>query len=180
MNLYVMRHGCTRMNKEHLYNGQLDEDLIEEGIEGAKEASKTVKDLKLDVIFCSPLIRAKHTCDIVNCNNVQVIYDNRLKERTLGEVDGKNLESEGISDENFYNYYFKSDIKGFEDIPTLFKRVHSFLDELKKQEYNNVLIITHGGVLRAINYYFNDIPEDGNLLSKFKSSKNCQINHYVI
>ena len=180
MNLFVMRHGYTKMNKEHLYNGQIDEDLIEEGIEGAKEASKIVKDMDLDIIFCSPLIRAKHTCEIINCNNLPVIYDDRLKERTFGDIDGKNLNDEGITDEDFYNYYFETDINGFESIPNLFKRVHSFIDELKKQKYNNVLIVAHGGVLRAIHYYFNDIPEDGNLLSKFKSSKNCQINQYEL
>lgn len=31
MNIYLLRHGFTNMNKEKLYNGQVDEDLIEEG-----------------------------------------------------------------------------------------------------------------------------------------------------
>ena len=178
MNIYVMRHGTTRMNKEHLYNGSIDEDLDEEGIIQAQKASEIIKKLDLDIIYCSPLTRAKHTCEIINCNDVPVVYDDRLKERTLGELDGKDLEKEGFTQKDFYNYYFKSQIKGFEESPVLFSRVHSFLDELKKQNYKNVLIVTHGGVLRATYYYFNEIPEDGNLLSKYKSSKNCQINTY--
>lgn len=180
MNIYAMRHGFTRMNKEKLYNGQVDEDINEEGIEQAKAARETVKNMYFDVIYCSPLLRARHTCEIVNCNNVPVIYDDRLKERTLGELDGKDLPKEGLSMEDFYSYSYKPDIEGYEDFPTLFSRVHPFIDELKTKEYKNVLIIAHGGILRSIYYYFNEIPEDGNLLSKYKSSKNCQMDHYEI
>ena len=91
MKLYVMRHGFTKMNKEQLYNGLVDEDLIEEGMEDAIKAQQKIKDLKLDVIYCSPLLRAKHTCDIININNIPVIYEDRLKERTLGTLDGKDF-----------------------------------------------------------------------------------------
>lgn len=180
MKLYVIRHGHTRMNKENLYNGQIDEDLIEEGIEDAKKAKEIVKDLKLDVIYCSPLLRAKHTCDIININDVPVIYEDRLKERTLGKLDGKNLEEERFTVDQFYDYYYKSDIENFEDLETLFKRVHSFINELKEKDYENVMIVGHGGILRAIYFYFNEIPEDGNLIKKFKSSKNCQIDSYEL
>ena len=180
MKLYVMRHGATKMNKEKLHNGLIDEDISEEGINQAKEAREKLKNIDFDIIYCSPLLRAKHTCEIINCNNIPVIYDDRLEERTLGELDGKNIEEEGLSTEDYYNYYYKSEIKGFEDLPTLLARVHSFIDELKTKKYNQVLIVAHGGVLRAINYYFNEIPEDGNLLSNYKSSKNCQINQYEL
>ena len=91
MKLFVMRHGSTRMNKERLYSGQIDEDLIEDGIEDAMRAQDNIKNMNLDVIYCSPLIRAKHTCEIINVNKVPVIYDDRLKERTLGTLDGNNL-----------------------------------------------------------------------------------------
>ena len=107
MNIYAMRHGFTRMNKEKLYNGQVDEDINEEGIEQAKAARETVKNMNFDVIYCSPLLRAKHTCEIVNCNNVPVIYDDRLKERTLGKLDGKDLPKEGLSMEDFYDAFTK-------------------------------------------------------------------------
>ena len=178
MRLFVIRHGCTKMNKEHLYNGQIDEDLIEEGIEEAKKVQKTIKKLNLDIIFCSPLLRTKHTCDIINVNKIPVVYDERLKERTLGYLDGKNFIEEGLTEEQFYNYFYESNIENFEDYKALFRRVHSFINELKKKDYENVLIVTHGAILRTIYYYFNEIPKDGNLFSNFKHSKNCEINSY--
>ena len=178
MKIYTIRHGCTNMNKQHLYNGQIDEDINEEGIKGAKEAREKLKDKKFDVIYCSPMIRAKHTCEIININNAPVIYDDRLKERTLGIYDGKNLKEEGIPETAFYDYFYKNNTENFEELPALFKRVHSLLDEIKQKEYNNVLIVAHGGILRAIHYYFNKIPKNGDL-SNFRPV-NCEILEYDI
>lgn len=180
MKIYAMRHGVTNMNKLHLANGLIDEDINDEGILQARNAIENVKDLDIDVIYCSPLTRAKHTCEIINVNNIPVIYDDRLKERTMGVLDGTDLNKYGISDEDYYNYFYESDVEGFEDYKTLFKRVHSFLDELKTKNYKSVLIVAHGGILRAIHFYSNPIPKDGDLLAAYKSSKNCQINSYEI
>ncbi|MBR3001956.1 MAG: histidine phosphatase family protein [Clostridia bacterium] len=178
MKIYTIRHGYTNMNKQHLYNGQIDEDINEEGIKGAKEAREQLKDMNFDVIYCSPMMRAKHTCEIININNVPVIYDDRLKERTLGFYDGKNLKEEGISESAFYDYFYKNNTENFEELPALFKRVHTLLDEIKQKEYNNILIVAHGGILRAIHYYFNEIPKNGDL-SNFKPA-NCEILEYDI
>ena len=178
MKIYTIRHGYTNMNKQHLYNGQIDEDINEYGIKGAEEAREQLKDIKFDIIYCSPMIRAKHTCEIININKVPVIFDDRLKERTLGNLDGKNLKEEGITEKEFYDYYFKTNIENFEDLPTLFERVHSFIDEIRQEKYDKVLIVAHGGILRAIHYYFNEIPENGDL-SNFKTA-NCEILEYDI
>ena len=62
MKLYVIRHGRTKCNDEHKYNGKLDEDINEIGIEQAKKASEEVKNLDIDLIICSPLLRTRHTC----------------------------------------------------------------------------------------------------------------------
>ena len=64
-------------------------------------------------------------------------------------------------------------------MPTLFKRVHEFLDEIiKKDKDKNILIVAHGGILRAIYFYFNEIPQDGDL--SIYVPKNCEINNYEI
>ena len=179
MNLYIMRHGLTRMNKEGLFNGQVDEDISEEGVNEAKATIEEVKKLDLDIIYCSPLTRTKHTCNIVNVNNIQVIYDDRLKERTLGILDGESKNTHGFSSKEYfdYNYKFGDENKNAEDLPTFFGRVHDFLNELKQKDYKNVLIVTHGGVLRAVYYYFNEIPEDGRISHYFN---NCEIDKYEL
>ena len=35
----------------------------------------------------------------------------------------------------------------------MYNRIADFLDELKKKDYNNVLIFAHGGVLACANVY---------------------------
>lgn len=177
MKIYSLRHGQTNMNIKHIYNGLVDEDINETGIKQCEEARDILRSKDIDLIICSPLLRTRHTCEIVNINNIPVIYDNRLLERTLGKFDGTKPEEHGITDEVFYDYFHKYDDDKIEDMPTVFDRAFNLLDEIKeKYKDKNVLLITHGAIMRAIHFYFNGIPEDKNML--VFSSKNCQICEY--
>lgn len=176
MKIYVIRHGQTNCNKENKYNCRYDEDINETGIHEAIEASKKVKDLKIDQIICSPMIRTKHTMELINVNHVPVIYDERLMEREGGKLTLTVLDEYYETD--YYNYYSTKYVEGLETLPQLFKRVHSFLDEIKKQYHDkNVLLVTHGAVARVIQFYFEKMPEDGMLL-KVSGQKNCEIREY--
>ena len=180
MMIYSIRHGKTDMNAQNIFNGRVEEDINEEGISQAKKARDLIKDKKIDLIYCSPMIRTRHTCEIINEKNVPVIYDDRLLERTLGDIDGKNLEEEGITKEIFYNYNYKFNNKDCEDIPMVFERVHSLLDEIVKNNRDkNVLLVTHGAIMRAIYFYFNTtIPENGDV--SFFKAKNCELYEYDV
>ena len=177
MKLYVVRHGRTNCNDEGKYNGKLDEDINETGINQAKEARKKVEKLDIDLIICSPLLRTKHTCNIINANNIPIIYDKRLEERDCGKLTNEKLGEFYYTD--YWNYYSNKKIEGLETIPELFKRVSLFLDEIKeKYKDKNILIVTHGGVARGVYFYFNEIPEDGKL-ENFGSG-NCEIKEYEL
>lgn len=176
MKLYVVRHGLTNANMEGIYNGLLDEDINEIGIDQANQIRKRIKDIEYDLVFCSSLLRTRHTCDIINVKKKPVIYDERICERTLGYLDGKNLKEYGYEKE-ILDYNYKSEIENFEDLPTLFKRVHNFIEDIKeKYKDKNILIVTHGGILRAIYFYFNELPENKDLSNYI--FKNCEINEY--
>ena len=176
--LYVVRHGLTDLNMQGVYNGLLDEDINKIGIRQAKDLKEIIKKKEYDIIYCSPMLRTRHTCDIIN-DGKMVIYDKRIVERTLGELDGKKLEDVGFSKKSFFDYNYESSDKRFETLPILFYRVHGFLNDIIKKNWGkNILIITHGGVVRAIHFYFNKLPENGDL-SKY-IFKNCEINEYVI
>lgn len=179
MNLYVIRHGETKSNVQGIYNGNLNEDINETGIAQAKQTKELMKDKDYDLIYCSPMLRAKHTCEIINYKNKPVIYDDRLRERTLGKLDGRNLKENGFSKKDFFDYTYKSNDEKFEDLQTLFNRVHEFLNEIiEKNKEKNILIVAHGGILRAIYFYFNEIPHNGDL--SIYIPKNCEINTYEI
>ena len=176
MKLYVIRHGETDCNKENKYNCRYDEDINETGIEQAKKAGEKVKTLDIDLIICSPMKRTKHTMELINVNHVPVIYDERLMERDGGKLTLTSLDDYPC--EEYYNYYSTKYVEGLETLPELFKRVHSFLDEIKEiYKDKNILLVTHGAVAITMQFYFQKISEDGMLL-KAGGQKNCEIKMY--
>jgi 2,3-bisphosphoglycerate-dependent phosphoglycerate mutase len=57
--LILMRHGQSIWNKANLFTGWIDIPLSSKGIEEALEAGEQIKDIPIDVIFVSSLIRAQ-------------------------------------------------------------------------------------------------------------------------
>ena len=87
--LYIMRHGKTEWNKKKKLQGRTDIPLCREGIEMAEKAREEYKDVHLDVCYCSPLVRARKTAEIVlGGRNIPIIPDDRLKEMSFGEYEG--------------------------------------------------------------------------------------------
>lgn len=172
MKLYVIRHGKTKLNNEGKYNGHFDEDIIEEGIRQAEKIKDSIEKLKIDLIICSPLLRAKHTCEIINSKKIPVLYDERLIDRECGILTGKKIDD--FFETDFLNYYSSKKIEDLESLPHVFDRVTHFLNEIKVKYYEkNILIITHACIARCIYFYFNKMPEDG-IISKCKID-NCKI-----
>ena len=77
--LYFTRHGQTNHNANKLLAGHYDIPLNEEGLKQAKQAGINAKDIEIDLIYCSPLIRAKQTCNEINkYHNAEVIIKEEL------------------------------------------------------------------------------------------------------
>lgn len=130
--------------------------------------------MKFDIIISSPLIRAKHTADILNINNNEIICDDRITERRVGNLSGKPLEV--TNREEYWNYYTTIQYGTSENIKLFFERVYGFLDELKTKNYKKVLVVAHSGVSKAFYGYFNGIPKNGKFLNL--GLKNCEIKEY--
>lgn len=177
MNIYVIRHGRTNNNDLGLFNGRNDEDINDIGIEQAKKVRDTLRKINIDLIICSPMKRTKHTANIININNIPIIYDNRLIERDTGDI--TLMPYEIIDREEYWNYY-STKYKNVESISDLLERVSSFINEIRtKYKNKNILVVTHNGVSRAIYAYFYGIPKDGKIL-KIGRQENCEIKKYSI
>ena len=143
MKLYVIRHGETEMGKNEIIATE-DEPLNEFGIQQAKKIGENLRKLDIDVIYCSPIERAKHTLELFDLDNdIPVIIDEIIKERNMGiyeKVPFKDLDWD-----IFWNY--NSDIKypELETMKSVYERIKDFIDKIKLQD-KNVLIVTHGGV----------------------------------
>ena len=63
--LYIIRHGKTDWNLKHKLQGRTDIPLNDEGRAMALEAGERYKDVHFDVCYCSPLIRARETAELL-------------------------------------------------------------------------------------------------------------------
>lgn len=175
MKLYVVRHGQTDGNVNKIMDGVRDIDLNDNGKEQAKTTRNNLKDIDFDLIICSPLLRTKHTMEIININNYPILLDKRIIERDCGEFTG--LPFDSLDRDLYWNYNDTTIYEKAESMEHLFNRVYKFLDEIKEiYKDKTILLVTHEGITKVINCYFNGIPKDGNLQTL--GLKNCEIKIY--
>ena len=159
MYLYVVRHGQTEWNVLKKMQGSADIELNEKGLTQANTTADMLKGLTFDIIFCSPLKRAKKTAEIINSKRgLNVVFDDRLKERNYGEFEGTSKSSFDYN--GFWAYEKNMNYEKAENVQHFFKRIYDFLDEITSKDYLNVLIVCHAGVEKAIECYFNGLMKD--------------------
>lgn len=161
MKLYVIRHGSTNENINNIVIGRIDVEMCTEGIKSVYELKDTLKDVKFDIAFSSPLIRTVNTTNILLENdNCAIICDDRLLERDFGRYEGHPSLEEGKK--VYWEYdYLEDDLETFDEV---YERVESFISDLRRDYKDtnvNILIVTHATVTVA----FEDI------LNRQKSKK---------
>lgn len=173
--IYVTRHGQTDWNVQKRIMGRQDEPLNATGLEQANETKIKLADTKIDIIICSPLLRAKQTAEIISAGrNIPIIYDRRIIERDYGEFTGKQITD--FDFKGFWNYYKNGQYQGAENIQSFFARIYQFLiDVLNNYKGSNVLVVTHGGVSIPISCFFNKRIPTGSLAYANLALKNCEI-----
>ena len=99
MEIYLTRHGQTKANVEHYMQGQLPGELTSEGMNQAKAFGQHYKDIKFDEIYCSDLLRAQKTLEIILTeNNYKEEYNNKvIYSEKLREINAKSLEYKPVS-----------------------------------------------------------------------------------
>lgn len=175
MKIHVIRHAQTNTNKQGIMGG-IEEDINETGIIQCHEVAQKIKNMDFDLIISSPATRTKHVTELINVNNLPVIYDDRLIERDIGKYEGcvyKNIDAF-----DFWNYYPKKYLD-LESMQSVCERVDDFIRFIQeKHSDKKLLIVTHAGT--ALGFYCNEhgIPEDGDL-SNFGQG-NCEIREYDV
>lgn len=179
MKLYVMRHGQTDWNVLKKVQGFTDIELNSNGINQAKESKKIFNKYDIDLIISSPLKRARKTAEIISQDKkTPIILNENLKERGFGELEGRNPTTDPIFENfKFWNYNKNVIEHNIEPVVDCCNRVWNFLDTIKeKYSDKKIMLVTHGGIVMAINTYFYGIPEDGELFRN--SITNCEIREY--
>lgn len=162
--LILLRHGQTNWNKEGRYQGQIDTDLSELGVEQAKKLGLGLKNIKIDIFIASPLKRAYETaCESAKYHNKEVLKDERLLEINHGTWEGK-LSSEV---QNFDGELLKMwkntphlvQMPNGENLEDVRKRsVEAILDYAKKYDGKTVAVFAHDAVNKVLISHFINAP----------------------
>ena len=177
MKIWLVRHGQTNLNKYKLMQGRTDEPLNDVGRSQGDRARKSVEDIEFDAVYSSPLSRAIETASIVSGFPVSdIIVDKRITEVDFGKYELCKYSKLGV---RMTLYWALPEVfsapNGVEDISSMIRRSQSFIKDIEKEDYENVLIASHGGILRAINGYLLDRR---NGLRWRPKMANCEIRVY--
>lgn len=145
MEIYLIRHTQTVTQKGLCY-GQTDVELADSFFDEAREILKKLPANPL--VFSSPLSRCTRLAQLISAES---ILDNRLLEMNFG--DWENVAFAQIETEKLQcwtdNFVELAPPQG-ESFSQLYLRVESFWQDLLALENEQVVVVTHAGVIRAI------------------------------
>ena len=89
--LYLIRHGETTHNVNHIWGG--NPELTEEGERQAREITEYLKSVKYKIIYHSPRKRAVKTAEIIaESSDIKLVKVAELTEMDYGRLEGLSIE----------------------------------------------------------------------------------------
>ena len=154
---YGVRHGEAENNLLEVWSCKPEHPhhLTEVGREEARVSAEKLKGQKIDLIIASPFVRttetAKIIAEVLGVSRDNIVYDDRLVEWNTGVYDGTPIHPYfKIYRESGNSYEFKAE--GGESYRDIIRRAGDFLYDLEtKYKNKNILVVSHAGVLRAMN-----------------------------
>lgn len=149
MKLYLIRHGKTKANENHLYCGSTDLPLSDLGIQELSEYQYQIP--KSCHYITSGMMRTEQTLQYL-FGDVAHTQDDRFREVNFGIFEMKSYE-ELKMDEDYQNWITGDNEKNVppkgESGQHMTERVLDGLNQLIQEDQDTVLI-THGGVIACI------------------------------
>jgi broad specificity phosphatase PhoE len=141
----LVRHGETDWNREHRWQGWADVPLNELGRRQAAELAGRLRGVRLDAVYSSDLRRAHETAELVAAEHgLPVVADPGLREIDVGSWSG--LTRPEI-DERFGGEW-PADAETGEEHATRVRAAAARI--LRAHPGGTVLLVTHGGTIRAL------------------------------
>lgn len=154
MKIYLARHGQTTGDVEDRFGGDFEDHLTERGRKQACMLAGKLRNEGIEKIFVSPRIRAQETATIIKEEvNVSMETVEEIRERNHYGVMTGMIKSEA---KEKYPHLIellgntKNTITGGEDYESFKGRVVKAWNNILKNNYNTVAIISHGGPIRLI------------------------------
>ncbi|PIR55435.1 hypothetical protein COU74_01080 [Candidatus Peregrinibacteria bacterium CG10_big_fil_rev_8_21_14_0_10_36_19] len=171
--LYIIRHGQTDFNRDGIAQGQLNDPVLTE--KGRRQILKVAeylskKGIKFDQAISSDLQRATQSLEIIqkNIHISKISFDKNLRENDQGELNGQSYESEKWK--KYQELLSNGEIKFpiFSPPPEspvkIRDRVLRFFKKIPLSE--NILVVTHAGIIRNYLAILKNITLEDYLTSK--------------
>lgn len=157
MEIVLVRHGPTDYNLQRRWQGRIDVPLNATGINLATAIGRflRLKNICLDQIYVSPLVRAVQTAQAISSVASNLIVDGRLTEIDLGQYDGRHEDEirQEIGSRKYdlwRNSNFRMPAPDGESFEQLHKRVGEFFTDITDDESRRPVVVAHQGVLMAL------------------------------
>ncbi|SFK74330.1 probable phosphoglycerate mutase [Paenibacillus sp. 1_12] len=150
----LIRHGETDVNREPIFQGQMNNPLAIEGTRQAVLLAARLSHLKFDVLYSSDLLRAVQTAAILGKpHDKEIRTSSQLREINRGDWTGMSYKACAAADPAGWkasriNPEFRS--PGGESFVDLHKRIVAEIDRIARLHPGmHIMIVTHGGPIRA-------------------------------
>jgi broad specificity phosphatase PhoE len=151
--LFLARHGQTAYNLEGRFQGQQPVPLDDTGREQAAELAERAADYGFAALWCSPLLRARETAEIVSARiSLQPKEDPRLMETDAGDWTNRSFSDVQAEAPELFDKFINGDpsfaFPGGESFAKQEVRVDAALRDVEAGALP-ALIVCHGMVIRA-------------------------------
>lgn len=154
MDLYLIRHGACCDSTAEFYDDEkntMNPPLTEEGVKQAQKLAERCKDIGLNAVYSSDLLRALQTSQIIaSAVKCGLSVSPALREIDMGDIYKKSWD-------HYPELYAKWALHR-EDLPypngengaDVWKRCSALLLQIVREPHEKVAIVAHGGTIRSI------------------------------
>jgi probable phosphoglycerate mutase len=154
--VWLVRHAETEWSLAKRHTGRTDIPLLDEGRERARELPGRLADLEFDLVLCSPLVRARETCELAGLSE-RMELEEGLVEWDYGDYEGQTTVEirEGRPDWDLW----RDGCPAGESPADVQGRVDRVIERVLEAN-GRVALFAHGHVLRALGARWAELPID--------------------
>lgn len=169
MQISVIRNTETQAEREDRFEGLHDTPVTDDGLDTTRTVGSTLADREYDILYSSPLKRALDTAKIIAQEvHTDVRITPELRGVCYGDWEGRPRSELRDTDEwsqreaDTYNFTHPGSYEGTtgQSHADIYDRTVDYFEQLQQREYDNVVVVTHLGVLRNLKRHFEGVSDE--------------------